>query len=246
MVAPVEGEAQTRQALQFRFVQFQLAAVLLFEASIHAQVGELLVQVVHRLLIERMVHSQHEVLFQPATGVEVAVEIGDLLRRLVGVFHQPHQPHVAGKDVAILLQLAAHEPQRILPVSAARFVEQHDRHQWALASLNQREHFQCLIQRAEPPGAEHQGIGLLDEEQLADEEEMERQQILGAANHCVRMLFEGQRDVQAQTVVAPGPLMSGRHDAATGAGDDHEIEVSERRAQLTCQSVEWMFDRCAR
>ena len=40
--------------------------------------------------------------------------------------------------------------------------------------------------------------------------------------------------------------MGGRHDAATGTGDDHEVVVRKRGAQLTRRGVQRMFDRCAR
>ena len=193
-----------------------------------------------------MVEAQNETILQPAARVEVAIEVGDFPGCFLGIVHQAHQSHVAGQDVAILLQLTAHELQCILPVGAAGFVEQHDRDQRTLASLDQRQHFQRFVQRAEPTGAEHQRIGFLDEEQFAHEEEMERQQILGATYRRVGMLFERQRDVQPEAAVAPGALVSGGHDAATGAGDDHEVVMRKDGAQLTGQRIQGMLDRRTR
>ncbi|MND97786.1 hypothetical protein D3C80_901160 [compost metagenome] len=85
----------------------------------------------------------------------------------------------------------------------AWLVEQHYRHQRALAGLDQRQHLKCFVQRAEAAGAEHQAIGLLDEEQLAQEEEVERQQVARAFHGVVGLLFEGQGDIEAQAVFQP-------------------------------------------
>lgn len=58
---------------------------------------------------------------------------------------------------------------------------------------------------AEAAGAEHQGVGFLDEEQLAQEEEVERQQVAAAVHRMVGVLLEGQGDVEAQAVLSPAP-----------------------------------------
>jgi len=89
----------------------------------------------------------------------------------------------------------------------------------------------------------HQRIGFLDEEQFAHEEEMERQQVLGATHRRVGVLLERQRDVQPEAAVAPRALVSSGHDAATGAGDDHEVVMRKDGAQLTGQRIQGMFDR---
>ncbi len=88
-----------------------------------------------------------------------------------------------------------------------------------------------------PNGAEHQGVGFLYEEQLAQEEEVKRQQMLAALHGGVGVLLERQGDVEAQAVLASGALVGGSHDAAAGAGDDHQVVARQGRAQLAGQGV---------
>ena len=133
-----------------------------------------------RLIAELVIHADHELTLEPAAGVEVAVELIDLFHRLFDAVDQTHQLHVGGQDVAVVLQLLANEVHRALPERAARCIQQYHRHQWAFAGLDQCQYFQCFIQRAEAARAQHQRVGFLDEEQLAGEEEVERQQIGGA------------------------------------------------------------------
>src|SRR5690606_12693005 len=154
MVAAVEHEAQAWQRLQFGLVQFLFAAGLLLELAAQAEVGEVFVEVSQRGVAQSMVETHDEALLEAPAGVEVAIEIGDFPRGLLGILDQAHQAHVVGQDVAVVDQLPAHELQRILPERAARLVEQHHRHQRALAGLDQGEYFQCLVQGAEAARAE--------------------------------------------------------------------------------------------
>ncbi len=103
------------------------------------------VQVRQRGFVQGVVQANHESAFQPAAGVEIAVELGDFLHRVFGRMHQAHQAHVGRQDIVILQQLFLHELQGVFPVAAARLVEQHDRHQRTLAGLYQGQHFQCLV-----------------------------------------------------------------------------------------------------
>ncbi|CAH0319935.1 hypothetical protein SRABI06_05382 [Pseudomonas brassicacearum] len=181
-------------------------------------------------------------MLEPATGVEVAVELVDLFHGLVGVVHQAHQFHVGGQDVAVFLQLLADEVQGALPELASRDIQQNHRHQRALACLHQRQDFQCFIKRAETARAEHQGIGLLDEEQFAGEEEVERQQVRRAFNGRICMLLERQGDIESQAVFAPCAFMGGGHDATAGAGDDHHVRTGQCSPQFSGQAIQRMFD----
>ena len=238
MVAGVEDEGQADQVAELRFVTFRGAHRLLLEAAADAQVAELLVQGLQGGLVERVVHADHVLVLQPAAGVVVAVEAGNLLHGFLGTVYQAHQVQVAGHDVAMFLELLAHELQGAFPVAAAGLVEQDDGHQRALAGLDQGQHLQRFIQGAEAARAEHQGIGLLDEEQLAQEEEVEGQQVVAALDRGIGALLEGQGDVEAQAVVAPGALMGGGHDAAAGAGDHHQVVARQGGAQLQGHGVQ--------
>ncbi|MDT4855872.1 hypothetical protein FQZ97_902430 [compost metagenome] len=80
-----------------------------------------------------------------------------------------------GQDIAVTHQLFVDKGHGLFPETAAWLIEQDHGHQRALAGLNQGQYFEGFIQGAEATRAEHQAIRLLDEEQLAQEEEVERQ-----------------------------------------------------------------------
>ncbi|MNS28081.1 hypothetical protein D3C72_600470 [compost metagenome] len=222
------------------------AVRLLVILATQAQVGKAFLDVIQRRLAERVMHAYHELALQPAAGVVVAVELVDFFHCLVSAVHQAQQFQVAGQDVAVFLQLAADEVQAVAPEAATWRIQQHHRYQRALAGLDQGQHLQRFIQSAETTRAQHQGIGLLDEEQLADEEEMERQQLVGAVHRGVGVLFEGQGDVEPQAVVAAGAFVGSCHDAAASTGDDHQVGARQGCAQLAGQGVHRVLQRSAR
>jgi len=172
--------------------------------------------------------------------VEVAIETGDFLGGFLGTVCLAHQLQVAGQNVVIGLQLLAHELQCAMPVLPAWLVEQHDGHQRAFAGLHQCQYFQGLVEGAEAARAEHHGIGLLDEEQLAQEEEVEFQQVAGAVHHRIGALFKGQGDIESQAVFASGTFVGRGHDAATRAGNHHQVQLGQMPSQLAGQLVEGM------
>ena len=114
---------------------------------------------------------------------------------------------------------------RSLPVAAARGVEQHDRHHVALAGLQQRQHFQRFVQRAESAGQTDDGVAFLDEHQLAREEVLHVDQLVVAGNDRVGLLLEGEHDVQPHRVLAAGAAMPRLHDAAGRPGDDQPVRA---------------------
>ncbi|MCY1180155.1 hypothetical protein D9M73_205850 [compost metagenome] len=91
----------------------------------------------------------------------------------------------------VTLQLFANEVQGVLPETATRNIEQYHRYQRAFAGLNQRQHFQAFVQRAEAARTEDEGVRFFDEEQLAGEEKVEGQQFVGAIDSGIGMLLEG-------------------------------------------------------
>ena len=149
------------------------------------------VHVGHGGIGQHMVHAHDEAVLQPSARVEVAVEVIDLNSSVFGIVYQAHQSHISWKDVTVADKLTAHEIQRVFPECAAGLIQQHNRHQWAFARLDQREYFQGFVQRAETTGTEHQRIGLFDKDQLAHEEEVKRQQVDGAIYRRIGMLLEG-------------------------------------------------------
>src|SRR6266404_6870955 len=61
-----------------------------------------------------------------------------------------------------------------------------------------------------------------DENQLAREEILERNQLLILTNDRVGALFPGQPDVGSETFFGSGAFMTRLHDSATCPGDYHE------------------------
>ncbi|MNN36173.1 hypothetical protein D3C81_1500570 [compost metagenome] len=153
MSARVESEGQSRQMAELRFIVFLAGVGLLMKPIAQAQIGKGLLHVLQRLIAEFMIHADHELSLEPATGVEVTVELVDLLHRLVDAVDQSHQFHVGRQDVAVALQLLADKVHRALPERAAWRIQQHHRHQWTFTGLDQCQHFQRFIQRAEATGA---------------------------------------------------------------------------------------------
>ncbi|MNI33576.1 hypothetical protein D3C73_875340 [compost metagenome] len=238
MIARVEGERQTRQVAELRVVLFLTAVGVLMEVIAQAQVGEGVLHVLHRFVAECMVHADHELMLEPAGGVEVAVELVDMLHRLFDGVDQAHQLQVCGQDVAIFLQLITDKVQGTVPELAAWRIQQNHRNQRAFTGLDQRQHFQRFIQRTETAWAQDQGIGFLDEEQLAGEEKMEGQQVGRALDGGVGMLLEGQGDVESQAVIQARAFVGRRHDAAAGPGDHHQVRARQRGAEFPGHGVQ--------
>ncbi len=127
---------------------FALITVLM-KVFIDAQVSERFLHVLQGLFVQRMMHTDHELVFQPAAGMEVGVKPVDLFHRFIGAVNQPHKLHVGWQNVVIVLQLMLDEVQRTLPETPARRIQQYNRHQRAFAGLYQCQHFQGFIQSSE-------------------------------------------------------------------------------------------------
>ena len=167
MITGVEGESESCQVAELRFVVFLSAVGMLMEVIAQTQVGKGLLHVFERLVAELVIHADHELMLEPAAGVEVAVELVDLLHSFFRAVDQADEFHIGRQDVAIFLQLMVNEVQRALPEFAAGSVQQYHGHQRAFASLDQCQHFQRFIQGTETARAQDQRIGFLDEKQLA-------------------------------------------------------------------------------
>ena len=89
---------------------------------------------------------------------------------------------------------------------------------------------------AEPTGEEHDGIGLLDEEQLAREEVPEIDQLLVSVDDGVRELLVRQPNVDPEAAIATGPALACLHDARTCAGNDHEPAIGDAPRELLGES----------
>ena len=93
--------------------------------------------------------------------------------------------------------------------------------------MHEREALVGLVERAESPREEHDGVGFLHEQELAREEVPKRHELRIVGDELVRVLLEGQADVEAEAASASGAGLAGAHDAAARAGDDHEALVGD-------------------
>ena len=177
--------------------------------------------------------------------MEVVIKLIDLSQCLFGTVGKAHQFQVVRQNVLIGFQLVVDELQRTFPIGAARHVQQHDGHQGRLAGLNQRQHFQGFIQRAKATRAHDQSVCLLDEKQLAGEEEVEGQQVGRAIDRRVGALLKRQGDIKAQAVLKPRAFVGGAHDAGTASGNDHHVGACQCRTHFTGQCIQRVFYRSA-
>ena len=129
-------------------------------------------------------------------------------------------------------QIVLDEELPSLPVAAFRRVEQDERRDLGFAGLHQRQAFETFILRAEATRKKHEGVGLFHEIDLAREEVIEIDELLVAVDRFVGPLFEGQQNVQAESVVASRTLLRGTHDPVTTASDNHEPALDNLAPQF--------------
>src|SRR5205814_8964064 len=104
-----------------------------------------------------------------------------------------------------------------------------DREILDLAGLNEGERLEQLIQCPRTTRQDDEGIGIFDQERLANKKIIERD---AAIEEFVRPLFLGQPDVAANRASArlPRPAISSFHDAGATAGHDGEPEARDATA----------------
>ena len=139
----------------------------------------------------------------------------------VHVVGHAEQREIALRDQAALRDVRAHPLLPLAPVAAAGRVDEDDRHDGALAGLDQRQRLEALVVRAEAAGKQRDRVRLLHEDHLAREEIPEVDQLVIAGDHLVRRLLERQPDVDAEGGLAAGAALRRGHDAAARARDHH-------------------------
>src|SRR5690348_15775497 len=92
----------------------------------------------------------------------------------------------------------------------------------ALTGLNRRQDLETLVEGTEAAWKESHRVGFLDKQELGCEEVFQMHQFGVAGDDGIRVLLEGEEDVDADAVFAAGADVAGFHDAAGGPGYDHE------------------------
>src|SRR5471032_2098531 len=102
-----------------RLIVFLAGIGKLLEFTTQPQAGKLALQMGQRPFTERMVHAHHKLTLQPARGVEVGIELVNVVHCCFSTVYQSDQLEVSGQDITIGLQLAADKVQSPLPKAAA-------------------------------------------------------------------------------------------------------------------------------
>src|SRR5262249_27248602 len=172
-----------------------------------------------------------------------AVEGRDLLDRLADAGRGPEERQVLLVDEAAPEQVVVHVLQPGFPVRPARRVEEHDRYRVHLAGLRQRQRLVALVVGAEPAREEHDRVRFLHEHELAGEEVAEGDELRVVLDELVRVLLEGEPDVDAEAPLASRPLLAGAHDAVPAAGDDHVAPGGDLARELCRGAVRRLSGR---
>ena len=96
--------------------------------------------------------------------------------------------------------------------------------------LDQGQGFEQLVEGPEATGEDHEGLRVLDEHHLADEEVVE---LDSQVDVLVEGLLEGQLDVapDRKPPSFAGAAVGRLHDAGSASGDDGEAAPGQQRAQ---------------
>src|SRR5215469_2313633 len=113
-----------------------------------------------------------------------------------------------------------------LPISAPGAINEHQRHELALAGLHQGQSLITFIHRAEPAWKQCDSIRVSDKNQFPGEEVFKRNQLLVFFDHRIGALFPRQTDVRAKTLLRSGTLVAGLHYTTARTGDHHESGIS--------------------
>lgn len=145
------------------------------------------------------------------------------LGRVVG---EVDQVQVLDRDLAARQHLVLDPVEQAAPEGGA---DQHDREPGDLLGLDEGDRLEQLVEGAEAARQHDEGLGVLHEHRLADEEVTE---LDADVDVVVQALLEGQldaepdRDATAETAASVGGL----HDARPAARDDRVPGPGQRRA----------------
>ena len=171
--------------------------------------------------------AEEELVADVAAGVVVAVKSFDVAEGVFGVLGDVVEVGVVGRNEAGAEEFGFDEAVPGAPVRAAGLFDEDDGERIAAAGLDEGEDFEAFIMGAEAAREEGDGVGFLDEDELAGKKVAEVDELGITFDDGIGALFEGEFDGDAEGVGFAGAFVAGSHDAATGTGDDHEARVGE-------------------
>ena len=139
---------------------------------------------------------------------------------------------ITGGNELLVEEIIDDKPPPGFPIMAVRAVEQNDRHDRALARLDEGQHLAAFVVRAEPAGEEGKGVGFLHEVEFAGEEVTEVDEFGVAGDPFVGPLLERQADVQAEAFFRARAFLRRAHDAVAAAGNDHPVVLDHAAGKL--------------
>ena len=168
-----------------------------------------------------MIDADDHFFAHPAVGVEIPVEVGDVLHGVVHIVGEVDEMEVCLRDKPIGEEVVCDESAPGFPIVAVRAVDHHDGNNGHFSGLHEGEDFEALVVRSKSAWEEGEGTGLLGEVQLAGKKIIEVDELWVAMDGRVGRLFEWEPDIESETLLGPCPRLGGAHDAIATACDEH-------------------------
>lgn len=159
--------------------------------------------------------------------------IDDAFDGFFGRIGDDEQVEVFGVDAAIGQHAFADEVEHGFPVALPH---EDDGKVLDLAGLDEGESFEEFVEGAEATGADDEGVGVLDEHDLADEEVAELDELV---DEGVGLLLVGEGDVAAdgRSASVACAAVGGFHDSRPAAGHDGEPEFADASGDIASDVV---------
>ena len=168
-----------------------------------------------------MVDADDHFFAHPAVGVEIPVEVRNVLHGVVHIVSEVDEMEVGLGDKTIGQEVVCDKSAPSFPVVAVRAVNHHDGNNGHFSGLHEGEDFKALVVRSESAWEEGEGTGLLGKVQLAGEKIIEVDELRVAMDGRVGSLLEREPDVESETLLGSGSGLGGAHDAIAPACDEH-------------------------
>ena len=168
-----------------------------------------------------MIDADDHFFAHPAVGVEIPVEVRNVLHGVVHIVSEVDEVEIGLGDKPIGEEVVCDESAPGLPVVAIRAVDHHDGDDGHFSGLHEGEDFEALVVRSKSAWEEGEGTGLLGEVQLAGKKIIEVDELWVAVNGGVGGLLEWEADIQSEALFCSGSGLGGAHDAIATACDEH-------------------------
>jgi hypothetical protein len=168
-----------------------------------------------------MVDADDHFFAHPAVGVEIPVEVRNVLHGVIYIVGKVDEVEVGLGDQPIGEEVVCDKSAPSFPIVAVRAVDHHDGDDGHFSGLHEGEDFEALVMRSKSAREESKGAGLLGEVQFAGEKIIEVDELWVAVNGRVGGLFEWEPDIESETLFGPCPRLGGAHDAIATACDEH-------------------------